>query len=188
MALHEKYPALGLDSLYHMLRPEFGCSRARVHRLMKQADIHSHRHKAYKHTTNSNHRYPVAPNLLQRQFSFVQPNQAWVSDITYIPTDEGWLYAAIVKDLCTKKVVGYAFSSRIDTALTLEALRMAGSRQHPASGLICHSDRGIQYAATLYRQELGRHGLRSSMSRKGALTTMPLPKISLAASNVNWFI
>lgn len=69
VALHEKYPALGLDSLYHMLQPEFGCSRPRVHRLMKQADIHSHRHKAYKHTTNSNHRYPVAPNLLQRQCS-----------------------------------------------------------------------------------------------------------------------
>lgn len=165
--LHEKYPALGLDSLYHMLQPQFGCSRARVHRLMKQANLHSLRHNAYKGTTNSNHCYPTSPNLLQRQFSFVQPNQAWVSDITYVPTDEGWLYVAIVKDLCTKRVVGYAFSNHIDTALTLKALRVAEGREHPEPGLICHSDRGVQYAATLYRQELAQLGLRSSMSRKG---------------------
>lgn len=115
--LHEKYPALGLDSLYHLLKPDFHCSRGRVHRLMKQANIHSLRIRAYKSTTNSRHSNPTSPNLLNRNFTFAKPNQAWVGDITYIPTGEGWLYLAIVKDLCTRKIVGYAFSDRIDTAL-----------------------------------------------------------------------
>lgn len=165
--LHEKYPALGLDSLYHMLKPVFHCSRGRVHRLMKAAGIHSQRKKAYKATTNSRHNCPIAPNLLQRQFTFSRPNQAWVGDITYIPTGEGWLYLAIVKDLCTKKIVGYAFSQRIDTQLTLDALNMAVRRERPAPGLIFHSDRGVQYAAAAFRERLDSLGVRQSMSRKG---------------------
>ena len=118
MELHEKYPALGLDSLWHLLKPEFGCSRKRVHRQMRLAGISSARRRAYKKTTNSSHSHPIAPNLLQRNFRFDRPDQAWVGDITYIPTGEGWLYLAIVKDLCTRKIVGYAFSDRIDTQLT----------------------------------------------------------------------
>lgn len=165
--LHEKYPALGLDSLYHMLKPVFHCSRGRVHRLMKAAGIHSQRKRAYKATTNSRHNCPIAPNLLQRQFTFSRPNQAWVGDITYIPTGEGWLYFAIVKDLCTKKIVGYAFSQRIDTQLTLDALNMAVRRECPAPGLIFHSDRGVQYAAAAFRERLASLGIRQSMSRKG---------------------
>ena len=129
--LHEKYPALGLDSLHHMLKPEFGCSRKRVHRQMRLAGIASARHRAYKATTNSRHNHPPAPNLLQRNFCFERSNQAWVGDITYIPTGEGWLYLAIVKDLCTRKIVGYAFSERIDTSLTLECygIRQSMSRK-----------------------------------------------------------
>ena len=165
--LHEKYPALGLDSLYHMLKPAFHCSRGRVHRLMKAAGIHSQRKRAYKATTNSRHNCPIAPNLLQRQFTFSCPNQAWVGDITYIPTGEGWLYFAIVKDLCTRKIVGYAFSQRIDTQLTLDALNMAVRRERPAPGLIFHSDRGVQYAAAAFRKRLAALGIRQSMSRKG---------------------
>ncbi len=126
--LHQLYPTLGLDSLFSIIAPSLSCSRKRVWRLMKQANIRSIRRKAYKRTTNSNHKNPVAPNLLMRDFSASVPNKIWVSDITYIPTGEGWLYLAIVKDLFTKKVVGYAFSSRIDTALTLEALRIAVRR------------------------------------------------------------
>ena len=122
--LHEKYPALGLDSLYRLLKPEFDCSRKRVHRQMSLAGISSVRRRAYKKTTHSNHSHPIAPNLLQRNFSFDRPDQAWVGDITYIPTGEGWLYLAIVKDLCTRKIVGYAFSDKIDTRLTLAALDM----------------------------------------------------------------
>ena len=165
--LHEKYPAMGLDSLYHLLRPEFGCSRKRVHRQTRLAGIHSARRRAYRATTNSAHSHPIAPNLLKRNFSFDQPNQAWVGDITYIPTGEGWLYLAIVKDLCLKKIVGYAFSSRIDTQLTLDALDMAVRRQRPDKGLIFHSDRGVQYAAKAYRERLEAYGIRQSMSRKG---------------------
>ena len=140
--LHEKYPALGLDSLYHMLKPAFHCSRGRVHRLMKAAGIHSQRKRAYKATTNSRHNCPIAPNLLQRQFTFSRPNQAWVGDI-------------------------YAFSQRIDTQLTLDALNMAVRRERPAPGLIFHSDRGVQYAAAAFRERLDSLGVRQSMSRKG---------------------
>lgn len=165
--LHQLYPAMGLDSLHQMVKPGFHCSRKRVWKLMKQANIYSVRKRAYKKTTNSNHSNPIAPNLLCRHFDFQQPNMAWVGDITYIPTGEGWLYLAIVKDLCLKKVVGYAFSDRIDTPLTLAALRMAASRQRPRKGLIFHSDRGVQYASRAYRQALERLGITQSMSRKG---------------------
>ena len=165
--LHEKYPAMGLDSLYRLLKPEFGCSRKRVHRQMRLAGISSARRRAYKKTTNSHHSHPIAPNLLQRNFSFDRPDQAWVGDITYIPTGEGWLYLAIVKDLCTRKIVGYAFSDKIDTRLTLAALDMAYRRHKPARGLIFHSDRGVQYAARAYRERLESCGIRQSMSRRG---------------------
>jgi transposase InsO family protein len=134
---------------------------------MKKANIHSARQKTYKRTTNSNHTNPVAPNLLERQFKYSQSNQAWVGDITYIPTGEGWLYLAIVKDLHIKKVVGYAFSDRIDTQLTLASLEMAVRRQKPEPGLIFHSDRGVQYASHTYRQALEHYGIRQSMSRRG---------------------
>ena len=110
---------------------------------------------------------PPVPNLLQRKFSFGQPNQAWVSDITYIPTGEGWLYLSIVKNLCTRKMVGYAFSERIDTSLTLEALHLAVRRCKPPKGLIFHSDRGVQYASGAFRECLKSYGIRQSMSRKG---------------------
>ena len=162
--LHEKYPAMGLDSLYHLLKPEFGCSRKRVHRQMRLAGISSARRRAYKRTTN--HSHPIAPNLLQRKFTFDRPDQAWVGDITYIPTDEGWLYLAIVKDLCTRKIVGYPFSVRIDTHLTLAALDMAYRRRRPPKGLIFHSDRGVQYAAKAYRERLVSYGIRQCMSRQ----------------------
>ena len=163
--LHQNYPALG--SLCHLLQPEFSCSRKRVHRQLRLAGIVSGRHRAYKVTTNSRHSYPPAPNLLQRKFSFDQPNQAWVSDITYIPTAEGWLYLSIVKNLCTRKMVGYAFSERIDTSLTLEALHLAVRRCKPPKGLIFHSDRGVQYASGAFRECLKSYGIRQSMSRKG---------------------
>jgi len=112
LRLHQRYPALGLDSLYHLIRPQLSCSRKRIHRLMNEMNISSTRRRAYKATTNSRHAHPIAPNLLARRFSFDKPDTAWVGDITYIPTGEGWLYCAVVKDLCTKQIVGYAFSDR----------------------------------------------------------------------------
>ena len=167
LSLHQRYPALGLDSLYHLIRSELACSRKRIHRLMNELGISSIRKRAYKATTNSRHSHPIAPNLLMRKFSFDAPNKAWVGDITYIPTDEGWLYCAIVKDLCTKQIVGYAFSDHIDTHLALAALDAAVHRRQPDPGLIFHSDRGVQYAACAYRQRLTELGIRQSMSRRG---------------------
>ena len=167
ITLHEKYPAAGLNALYHMLKRTFNCSRNRVHRLMKKYNIHSIRKNAYKVTTNSKHNYEVAPNLLQRNFDANMPNQKWVGDITYIPTDEGWLYTAVVKDLCLKKIVGYAFSSRIDSDLTVAALEMAINREKPQNNLIFHSDRGVQYASIKYREILAKNNITQSMSRKG---------------------
>lgn len=168
LELHEKYPAAGLDGLFHMLKNRgVPCSRNRLHRLMKKYDIHSVRKKSYKITTNSKHNYAVSPNLLNRDFSADMPNLKWVGDITYIPTDDGWLYAAIIKDLCLKKIVGYAFSNRIDTNLTVAALEMAVSRQNPQNNLIFHSDRGVQYASGKYREVLAKYNITQSMSRKG---------------------
>lgn len=121
---------------------------------MKIANIHSVRHKAYKSTTNSKHKYDILPNILQRNFCYNYINQAWVGDITYIPNDEWWLYLAIVKDLCDKKIGGYAFSEHIDTNLTISALDMAVSRRKPDKGLIFHSNRDVQYASEEYRERL----------------------------------
>lgn len=165
--LHERYPSLGLDGLYHILRRTHTCSRGRVHRLMKKAGIHSIRKAGFKVTTNSRHKLPIAPNLLKRNFHATMPNTVWVSDITYIRTGQGWLYLAIVKDLCTKKVVGYALSTKIDTDLVLKAFFMAVRRQNPPPGLIFHSDRGVQYASNRFRAALLAAGFVQSMSRTG---------------------
>lgn len=107
LALHVKYPALGLDSLCLLIRKELVCSHKRIHRLMNELGIASVRKRAFKATTNSKHSHPIAPNLLMRRFYFDAPNKAWVSDITCIPTNEGWLYLATVKGLCTKQILGY---------------------------------------------------------------------------------
>ena len=165
--LHSKYPTLGLDPLHQLVKPLFSASRKRIHRLKKQAGIRSLRHKAYKVTTNSNHNNAVSPNLLGRKFKADRPNQVWVSDITYIATGEGWLYCAIVKDLFTKKIVGYATSERINTQLVIDALNMATGRQKPPRGLIFHSDRGVQYTAKAFRLLLNQKGFEQSMARKG---------------------
>ena len=167
ISFHERYPVAGLDALVAMIRKESPCSRNTVHRLMKLYNIHSIRKRAFRITTNSNHNYAVSPNILNRDFTADKPNQKWVGDITYIPTDEGWLYAAIVKDLCLKKIVGYSFSSRIDTNLTVTALKMALNRQKPQDNLIFHSDRGVQYASAGYREALAEYNFTQSMSRKG---------------------
>ena len=135
---------------YHLIRPQLSCSRKRIHRLMNEMNIAATRRRAYKATTNSRPAHPIAPNLLARRFSFDKPDTAWVGDMTYIPTGEGWLYCAVVKDLCTKQIVVYAFSDRIDTNLTLAALCMAVRRRKPLPGLIFHSDRGVQYLSLIH--------------------------------------
>jgi transposase InsO family protein len=110
--------------------------------------------RKYKATTNSNHRLPVAPNLLPQDFCAQRPNEKWVSDITYVATDEGWLYVAVVLDLYSRLVVGWAMSDRMSATLTCDALRMALFRRHRPRGVIVHSDRGSQYCSREYRQLL----------------------------------
>ena len=118
-------------------------------------------------TTDSRHNLPIAPNLLDRNFTAPAPNRVWLADITYIPTGEGWLYLAAVMDLYSRKIVGWAMRDHLRAELPLAALTMALQRQRPAAGLIQHSDRGVQYASEEYRGALQLAGMRPSMSRKG---------------------
>ncbi len=157
---------MGLDSIYHFLKPEYGSSRARIHRLMVKFNIHSIRTKIYKGYKNSGGT-DFAPNLLNRNFVTDAPNKIWVGDITYIPTLEGWLYLAVVKDLFSKKIVGYAFSSRPDSNLVCNALILALNRQKPNANLIFHSDRGCQYNSYAFKTLLSKYNIIQSMSRSG---------------------
>lgn len=136
-------------------------------RLMKEADIFVRYRKKYKVTTNSKHKKPLFENVLNRQFTVACPDQAYVSDITYVHTQEGWLYLAVVIDLFSRKVVGWSMSSRMKSDLVCDALRMAIWQRKPKRGLIVHSDRGSQYASHDYRKLLKNHGYIGSMSRKG---------------------
>ena len=139
----------------------------RIKRLRKKHGIRCKQKRKFKATTDSQHRLPVAPNLLAQDFAVSQPNQVWVADITYIPTDEGWLYLAGIKDLCTKEIVGYAMHERMTHDLVGRALFRAIAAKRPAKGLIHHSDRGSQYCSRNYQKLLKQFGLVPSMSRKG---------------------
>ena len=141
--------------------------RYRSRSLMKKAGVFVKRRKKFRITTDSKHNLPVAPNLLNRNFQVDRPDAVWCSDITYLWTIEGWLYLAVVIDLYSRKVVGWAMSSRIKASLVTDALSMAYWRRKPGKGLIHHSDRGSQYAGGDYRQLLGIYGMICSMSRKG---------------------
>jgi putative transposase len=141
-------------------------ARKRVARLMRIGHIYGKKRRAFRVTTKSSHAYPIAPNLLNRQFSVGAPNRVWVADITYLATREGWLYLAIVLDLFSRRIVGWSMSSCIDAPLVLSALRMAVDRRTPLPGLIVHTDRGSQYACNEYRAFVAAHGIIPSMSRK----------------------
>jgi len=142
--------------------------RHRVRRLMRQAALRvRRRRRCWVRTTDSRHRHPIAPNLLARNFTVDAANRAWVADITYLPTRAGWLYLAVILDLYSRAVVGWSMSRRIDGTLTLDALDAALLRRTVEPGLIAHSDRGTQYAATEYQDRLRQHGMICSMSRKG---------------------
>lgn len=139
----------------------------RVAKIMRSNGWRARAAKKFKATTNSNHHLPVAPNLLQQNFSADKPNKKWVSDITYIWTEEGWLYLAVVMDLYSRKVVGWSLSERMTKQLVIDALQMAIWARKPPRGLILHSDRGSQYCAHEYQQFLTLHGLVCSMSKRG---------------------
>ena len=141
--------------------------RKRVARLMRENDIRPRTKRKFKVTTDSRHDHPIAPNLLDRQFTVEAPNTVWLADLSYIWTREGWLYLAVVLDLFSRQVVGWAMDEEMSQELTLAALDMALKRRRPLPGLMHHSDRGSQYAAGAYRKRLAEHGIVCSMSRKG---------------------
>ena len=141
--------------------------RRKARSLMKEAGIKARYRKKYKVTTNSNHQQPVFDNVLNREFAVAAQDQAYVSDITYIWTQEGWLYLAVFIDLYSRRVVGWSMGSRMKAKLVTDALRMAVWQRRPEAGLIVHSDRGSQYASKAYRGLLKAHAFVGSMSRKG---------------------
>lgn len=143
------------------------CSKNRVARLMSRNGIEAKTKRKFRATTDSKHDLPVAENLLARQFEVDAPNKVWVADITYIPTEEGWLYLAGVMDLGSKMIVGWSMGERMTKELAMDALKMAIRQRNPLEGLMHHSDRGSQYASYDYQYLLGKHGMICSMSRKG---------------------
>lgn len=143
------------------------CNHKRVARLMRLAGLQGRRPRRKVVTTDSKHDFPIAPNLLNRQFETEGPNLKWVSDITYIPTREGWLYLAVVMDLYSRKIVGWSMGPTITADLVEDALRMALYEREPDPGLLHHSDRGSQYASTQIRQILTANHIQVSMSRTG---------------------
>ena len=141
--------------------------RFRTERIMAENNIVPKTVTKFKATTNSNHNYPVSPNLLNRNFNVDAPCVVWVTDITYVATREGWLYLAAVMDLFSGRIVGWAMDSTMTQQLVIDALKQAIGRTNPPRGVICHSDRGVQYASKKYRSLLKKYGFNQSMSRKG---------------------
>jgi len=142
-------------------------SRNKARKLMRESGVQVRHRKKYKVTTNSNHKQPVYDNLLQRQFDVPLPDQVYAADVTYVWTQEGWLYLAVVIDLCSRKIVGWSMSSRMKSQLVCDALKMAIWQRRPQAGLIHHSDRGSQYASKAFRKLLEVNRFQGSMSRKG---------------------
>jgi|NGEPerStandDraft_6_1074524.scaffolds.fasta_scaffold82134_1 transposase InsO family protein len=160
--------AYGSPRVYAQLKKQgYSCTKKRVARLMRQDGLKGQRKYRKVITTNSKHNYPVAANVLNREFQAEKPNQKWVADITYIPTDEGWLYVAGVLDLFSRKIVGWDMSSQIDATLVENALRMALYQRQPGKGLLHHSDRGSQYASYQIRNILAANQVQVSMSGRG---------------------
>ena len=143
------------------------CCCETVRKVMGQLGLRGACKKRYVRTTDSNHAQPVAANVLDRDYATTGPNQKWVADITYVGTREGWLYLATVLDCFSRRIVGWAMSERIDTALVRDALAMGVTTRSPRAGLIHHSDRGVQYTAESFRELVQRSGVRLSMSRRG---------------------
>lgn len=143
------------------------CGLNRVARLMKLHGLAGVQRRAFRVTTDSEHDHPIAPNRLGRDFQMKKPDRVYVADISYIPTDEGWLYLATEMDLYSHRIVGWALSGRLTRELTLSALKMAVGLRRPGPGLIHHSDQGVQYACTDFQRLLVRHQMLPSMSRRG---------------------
>jgi transposase InsO family protein len=151
-----------------LLAQNVRCAKNTVAKLMRKAGLRSKRRRRFVvRTTDSRHPHPIAPNRLNRQFQQSELNQAWAADITYIPTAEGWLYLAVVIDLCSRKIVGWSTSDSLAANLTCQALRQALVERKPSGPLVHHSDRGVQYACDDYQRLLAGRSLVVSMSRQG---------------------
>lgn len=160
--------SLGSRTMSKNLRARgFDVGRERARRLMQSMGLVVQQKRRFRVTTDSHHRLPVAANVLNREFSPTAPNRAWGADITYLWTQQGWLYLAVVIDLYSRRVVGWSMDRRMTKALVIRALMMAVNLRQPPPGLIHHSDRGSQYASHAYQRLLKQHGMISSMSRKG---------------------
>jgi putative transposase len=158
----------GSPRVYRELKEQgVRCGKHRVERLMRKSGLQARRRRNFKVTTRSAAGHPVAPNHLNRQFSVARLDTVWAGDITYLGTREGWLYLAVVLDLCSRRVVGWACSDRINHELVLSAFHQAVHQRRPCQSLLHHSDRGSQYTCAEYRAELSRRGMQVSMSRRG---------------------
>lgn len=168
-SLHEQFKGrYGSPRIHAELQATgHGCCVNTVAEVMRQAGIKAKTARKFKHTTDSNHKRPVADNVLDREFDVGGPNQAWVADITFIPTREGWLYLAIVEDLYSRLIVGWSMDSTMTSRLVVDALEMAIQKRLPDEDLLAHSDRGSQYASEHYQLLLGKHGIECSMSAVG---------------------
>jgi putative transposase len=166
-ALHHK--RYGYRRIHQVARQEIPCGRHRVARLMRQDGLRVPLRRGRHSTTNSKHKRPAAPNILDRQFLAETPDQIWLADLSYVPTEQGWLYLAVVLDLYARRVVGWAMESYLADLLARKALKMALDRRRPDPVLLHHSDRGIQYASANYRQLLTNNQVVISMSRKGSV-------------------
>ena len=163
---HRRY---GSDRIHKELRDRgIRTSRKRIERLMAENNLRSiYNIRKKVKTTDSNHDLPVSPNLLARNFQVMKPNLVWVSDITYIPSQQGWLYLCQIKDLFSRKVVGWSIADHMRSEMVLDALAMAVGLRKPKPGLLFHSDRGSQYCSKIFRDALNEYQMISSMSRKG---------------------
>jgi transposase InsO family protein len=157
-------------------------SRRRIERLMRDMSLSARQNRRpVPRTTNSRHDHPIAPNRLARNFTADRPDHVWLADISYIASDEGWLYLAAIKDMATREIVGWSMADHLRTELCTDALVMALQHHSPAPGLIHHSDRGGQYASEPYRTILQRHGMVQSMSRRGnCLDNAPMESVFAA--------
>ncbi len=164
---HQSRQTYGSPRIHHELKTQgHAVGKKRVERLMKTAGIAVLPLRRHVTTTDSNHNQPIAPNLLEQDFSAAAPNQRWVTDITYVPTVEGWLYVAAIMDLYSRRIVGWAMAATMHRDLVLKALDMAVADRRPGEGLIHHSDRGSQYASDDYRRAQAAYGMIASMSRR----------------------
>ena len=162
---HETYGSPRVHA--ELVNRGFRIGKNRVARLMQVENIQSRRKKKRQSTTDSRHNYPIAPNLLQQNFQAAIPNEKWLSDITYIPTAEGWLYLAAILDLFSRKIVGWAMEDHMESELVELAFQMAVNNRQKVSGLLHHSDRGSQYAGAAYQALIQAHLVTPSMSRTG---------------------